>query len=205
MSLLEWSQTLLNGYQYKTKHICSILNTNKGLKIELTEKYKPSRFEELFTKIFESFDAPVYVHSYYGYIWEKNGEYLALNVIEEYYQIDTIVLYLFNKLPKGNKLTYIDYTEMVDNVKHVLANHQLSICEQSIYYNAKAYLFLAESPKNSCLISIKRKRLTFYYSKKEQLGNDTTRICPLYTRKRALHLCDSMTVRQALENCFIAE
>lgn len=111
MSLLEWSQTLLNGYQYKTKHIRSILNTNKRLKIELTERYKPSRFEELFTKICESMDTPVYVHSYYGYIWEKNGEYLALNVIEEYYQIDTIVLYLFNKLPKGNKLTYIDYTE----------------------------------------------------------------------------------------------
>lgn len=76
---MEIVQELANGYEFETSSWVRLFGYVKGKMINLKEDITDELFSNIFTKICELLGTPVYVHSYYGYIWKVNGEIFAYN------------------------------------------------------------------------------------------------------------------------------
>lgn len=204
MSLFDIMQNVLKKYEYEVSATREFLVLKKGRNIKL----KAQVTQELFLNIFEGIKAilgsPVYVHTHYGYVWERSGEYLAYNIFEEGYNYEVIRLYFFNKLPSGQKLKYQDYEQIVGAVKEVFAEHNLK-SNNFISYIDNTFIFLGENNNTMCIISIKRRSLSFGYSKKEPISDGMTRMIPQYTRKKVILSYDPATIGSLIQSCFDKE
>lgn len=204
MALFEIIQKIIDKSEYDISPIRGFFGLNKGKKIKLKAKATQELFSDIFQKICKILGSPIYVHTYYGYMWEKNGEFLSYNIIEEYYQDETIDFFLFNRFPSGKKLNYQDYIQKVETIKQVFADHNLA-CNDYINYFDNGLIFLGNNNETQCLILIKRRSLFFYYSQKEPLENGMTKLIPCYTRKKRIVFSDTVTIKRAAENCFAEE
>ncbi|MDE5592445.1 MAG: hypothetical protein K2I75_00770, partial [Clostridiales bacterium] len=157
-----------------------------------------------YNAICDELGSPLYVHSYYGYVWENGGEFLAYNEIEEGYDYGLINFSVFNKLPRGKKLTYSDYMQTVDTIGQIFINNNLTPLGHIHYHNNRFY-FAAENDKTQCILSIKNYSLFFYCSQKEVIENGIIRMKPRYMRQKKLTNDDLDTLKREVESCFVAE
>lgn len=204
MTLLEITQALICEHESDMSPIRGFFGFRHGQQIIVNAPATQKLFSSLFQRACELLGEPLWVHSYYGYLWEKNGAFLACNVIDEYNRGDTIRFFLLNRLSCGKKLHYRDYAQTVDVIRHVFADHHLA-CGDGICYHDKTFVFLADNNEIECLLLIKSHSLFFSYSQKEQIDERTTRIMPCYTRRKKIPAGDADTIKRAVENCFAAE
>lgn len=201
MTLVEIVRNLIGEYEYETRPARGLFWIKIGVNFKLKQQLDRQRFFELFDKICETLGSPEYVHSYYGYVWEKDGSYLTYKDMEEFYNCDVTNFYVFNKLPRGNKLTYQNYTQTVEAVNRVFAKYDL-FCADSFHYSDKSFGFLAENDTAWCLLTVKRHSLFFGYSVKERTDDGLTRIMK-YTRTKRMLLCDPSVIAREVEDCFV--
>lgn len=204
MTLLEIVQKIIYEREFEITSIHGFFGIKKGTNIKLEERFSHEKFSELFNKICETLGNPIYIHSYYGFMWEKDGNFLAYNAIEEYCQNEAIHFFIFDKLPRGKKLKYQYYTQIVETVKQIFANQNLFFADIIHYYN-KNFCFLAENNKTRCILMIKRYSLFFGYSQKEPLEDGTVKMTPRYTRKKKMLFDDVAVIKREVESCFIVE
>lgn len=181
--------------------ICSL---NKGKRIRLKGCDTEETFFKLFERFTEAFGEPSYVHSYYGFIWRANGEYFAFGVIEEGCHNEQAEVFLFDKMPCGDRLTYAQYKEIDETVKRVFDEHGL-VCGRSIHYIDKKFMYIAENGAAQCLLILKPKQMEFYDMEKIPAENGMQKIMPRYMRKQKIGFRDLSRLKNALEQCFVEE
>ncbi len=204
MALLEIVQKILNEYEYEIAPSRVFLGFSNGKKIKLKKDITEEQFFDLFSNICERLGVPIYVHSYYGFIWKKNGEFLSLNTIEESYGCNVTAIFVLSRMPIGKKVNYNEYAQIEGIVKQVFSNHNLN-CNRFVHYHDEKFIFVGDSTETECILILKKHFLEFYYSKKEPLGNGMERIIPRYTRKENISLNDLSNVKSTLQNCFIVD
>lgn len=203
MSLSDAVEEIIDGYTYKTAAERGILGRKKGKKIVLREECTQQLFSDLFQKTCAALGDPVSVHSYYGFVWEKEGEALACNMIERYPGYDAIEYFLFRKVPSGRKISYREYVQIVGAVRRVFAAHGFSWGESACYFDDE-FFFLGNGPSKDCFLNIKRHSLFFSVSTKEPLREGMVRVVSVYKKKVKILLRDAATVERMTESCFAA-
>lgn len=204
MALMEIANYILKGYDFETKSSRAFLGFGNGTKITLKNNLTEENFFNLFSEICKLLGVPDCVHSYCGFVWKSNGEFLALNVTEESYGCDVTSLFIFRKMPFGRKVTYSDYAQTEEIVKQAFFDHDLR-CSGFVHYCDRKFIFLGDSTETQCLVILKRHKMEFYCSSKETFGDGATRVIPRYSREEKISLSDISAIKQALRNCFVAD
>ena len=202
MNLMEIVQEIIKGYEYETVIFRRPFGLKKQVKFKLKEQYLEKLFFPLFEKGRNLLGNPVFIHSHYGYIWEKSGRYLALHCYEEYYQDEILEILFFDRLPAGKKIKYADYMQVVEMVRQMFADHDINCNPSVCYYAYNAFLFWGENKNIQCLLTVKRKTLTFSCNQKERMNNGMGKLLPHSACKQKLDLRTPETIKYALQNCF---
>lgn len=200
MDLFELAKNIAGESEFEV----SSVHGNRGKAIKLKKQVLPESFSAMLEKIREALGSPSFVHTYYGFIWEKDGNFLAFNAIEEYYNYEVIAFFIFDKLPHGKKLSYRDYTEIVEAVGEVFSKQNL-VFHEYIHYHDKAFWFLADGREAQCILTVKRRSLFFGYCQKEYSDDGTIRMIPRYSKNKALLSWNPQTIRNTVQSCFIAK
>lgn len=204
MALIDIAYSILKEYEFEVKPNRVFFGFSNGKKIKLKNNITEEQFFNLFSKICELIGMPVCVHHYYGFVWKNNGEFLALNTIEESYGSDVTSIFVFSKMPIGKKLSYDYYTQIEEIVKQVFSDHNLT-CNRFVHYRNRKFLFLGDNAETECLLIVKRQFLEFYCSSKVPLDDRRTKIIPRYSRKEKILLSDISTIKQSLQKCFVVD
>lgn len=204
MTTPEIMQNIIGDHDVEVVPERGFVGIKKGTKIRIKEQLLNELFAELYDKTCETYGRPIFVHSYYGYIWKKDGEYIALTVIEENYHYEVITFFILDKLPRGKKLSYTDYSQIVQTVKGIFAEHNLTIKEY-LHYHDKTFYFMPENDEAHCILMINPHSLFFALSKKENMQDGATKIIPRFTRKKILPTNSASEIKRAVEACFITE
>lgn len=155
-------------------------------------------FNDIFIKLSNTFGDPEFVHSFYGFMWKYENEFLAYNISEPKYGHDVITFYIIKKIPLGKKINYEFYIKIVDAVKQELRDQNLD-CESYIHYNSdKAFTFFAKNNSARCIIMIKHRTLSFYYSKQtDAIGSKS-----IVRKKLKIKLQNIVSIQNSLLRCF---
>lgn len=204
MALTDIVQQIINGHEFEVSTYGGVLGFAKGKIINLNDDVTDELFSNLFTKICELLGTPIYVHSYYGYIWKVNGEVLAYNIYEKNYHYDVVAFYILNKMPMGKKLKYNEYVQIDEVVKQVFTEHNLN-STSFVHYIDRKFMFWGDSANEQSLLILKNYSLEFYRSKKEPYKDGMTRVVPYYSRKEHISLRDISKLKRTLHKCFIVE
>ena len=118
MSAIDTIKDLIKDYKYivSTKK-CGFLGLYKATKFQIDDKITEELFTSIVSLFYDNFGVPVYIHSYYGLIWNKDGKYISCNTIEEIYGSVFLDVYLFDKLPLGKKMPYREYHLIDEAIK----------------------------------------------------------------------------------------
>lgn len=204
MSLTEIVQQLTNGYEIETSSLGGLLSFVKGKMIHLKAAVTNELFSNIFMKICGLLGTPVYVHSYYGYIWKADDKIFAYNLYEkELHNEDFITFFILNTLI-GKKLKYSEYDKIDKVVKQVFSDHNLN-SDDYVHYIDRSFMYRGESTDMQYLLIIKPHSLSFYCSKKEPYKEGLTKVVPHYFRKEQISLSDLSTVKSIIQKCFIVD
>lgn len=204
MTLLEVTQKIIAEHKYIINPIRSILGIKKGTCIKLLDKAEPELFSELYNAICDRLGIPLYVHSYYGYIWESNGECLAYNCLIEGCDYWVINFFIFRHLPCGKKLTYPEYTQFVDTINQIFTSNNLTFIGY-IHYHNNMFSFEAENKEEKCDLYIGKKLLIFHRLQKETMESNIISVKHRYTRQNKPSTIDLTNITREVENCFVAK
>lgn len=200
MDLFELAVNIVGESEFEV----SSVRGGRGKAIKLKEQVLSERFSAMIENIRETLGCPSFVHTYYGFIWEKDGKFLAFNAIEEYYNYEVISFFVFDKLPRGKKLNYRDYVQIVEAVGEVFSKRNL-VFNDFIHYHDNTFCFLADSREEQCILTIKRRSLFFGYCQKEYSDDGTIRMIPRYSKNKALLSWNPQTIRNAVQSCFVVK
>ena len=190
MTLLDRIQKIINDCEIKSEYEISSVGVllNKRRKIKLNEPITQELFCDLFKKTCDEFGSlPTHVDSYYGYIWTIGTEYLSYNVIEEYYNCDFIVFFIFNKMPMGKKLEFQEYVRIDGTVRLVLSEHDFAY-DNYLHYFGNSFRFIADNDTKEYLLTVTKRSLVIHCLKKEPIGDRMTKMIPQYTKKEKIKL-----------------
>ena len=204
MALIDIVQEITSGYELETSSFSGFFGLGRGKIVNLKEDVTQELFLNMFAKICKKFGLPSYVHSFYGYIWQKDGEILAYNLYEKQYNYDVIAFFIFKRMPLGKKLTYEEDAKLNGAVKEILAKHELNY-DNFVHYVDRKYMMWGENAETQILLILHKKSMEFYCSKKEPYENGLTRVVPHYSCKKRINLSDLSAVQQALEDCLNVE
>ena len=201
MALIDVVKEITSGYEVEESSFCG-LGFGKGQILNLKENVTQELFTDMFAKICKIFGFPSYVHFFYGYIWQKDGEILAYNLYEKQYHYDVVTIFILKRMPLGKKVKFEEYAKLDGLVRETLSEHEL-IYNNFLHYDYidGAYTIWGVNAKTVCLVTIKKNSLKFYCSKKEPYENGMTQVVPHYSQKKHITLRNLDTVQQALEDC----
>ncbi len=129
---------------------------------------------------------------------------MALAVIEENYHYEAINFFVFDRLPRGKKISFTDYAQTVQTVKKIFAEHKLTLSDY-LHYHDKTLYFMPENDDTHVILLIKPHSLFFGSFKKERMENGMIRVTPSYTRNKKLLLNSVSAIKHAVEDCFIVK
>ncbi|MDE7395192.1 MAG: hypothetical protein K2M95_03625, partial [Clostridiales bacterium] len=195
---------LIGNYKYEiSTHKYGILGLYKGTKIQLNETITERLWTSIVTSLNNEFGVPVYVHSYYGLIWNKDGKYIACNIIEEIYGSDFMDIFLFDKIPLGRKLPYKEYGLIDGAIKQVFGKFDFN-CNTFVNYNRDGFfVYIVSNEKMQWLLQLKGKNLTCYFSDVSIVDSVTKRVTPHYWCKKRVSSKSPETIKNAMEQSFL--
>ena len=204
MALIEVAKKILNEYDYKFEVLPhrAFLRFGKGKKIEIKKQFTEEQFFKVFSRFNELLGSPICVHSYYGFIWEKNGEFIAFNTIEENYGCDITAIFVLSKIPFGKNVSFNEYSQIEEIVKQVFLERNLN-CNRFMHYCDGNFSFFGDSDDLQYLLILKQKSLEFYCSTKEPMEDGKVKMMPLYFRKERILLSDLPNLSDIIQKCFI--
>ena len=201
MAFIETVQEIVSGYSFEVAAYRGLFGIRKGKRIEIKEEVTAERFSDLFAKLSQSLGSPIFVHSYYGFLWEKDGECLALNTVEKSYEVQVSTIFVLRKIPIGKKLPYAQYAQIEKGIQQVFGEQKLAV-DPFVHYRGGQISCFGNNDETQCLLVLKPRSLAFYCFSKEPLGEGMMRMVPRYARTERISLQDGSTVREALRNCF---
>jgi len=202
MTVIDIIKDLIKDYKYKiSTQRYGILGIYKATKIQLNEKNTEGLFTSIINSINNEFGAPVYIHSYYGLIWTKDGKYISCNIIEEIYGSDFMDIFLFDKIPLGRKLTYNEYDFIDKTIQQVFGRFGF-ICNSLVNYNRNGFAYIVLNDKMQWLLQIKGKNMTCYFSDICKVDTETSKVTPRYWCKKRVNLKKLETIKNAMEQSF---
>lgn len=202
MAVMDIIKDLIIDYKYKiSTQRYGILGLYKATKVQLNEKNTEDLFTSIINSINNEFGAPVYIHSYYGLIWSKDGKYISCNIIEENYGCEFMDIFLFDKIPLGRKLTYNEYDFIDRTIKQVFDKFGF-ICNTLVNYNCNIFTYTALNEKMEWLLQIKGKNMTCYFSDICKIDAVTSKMTPHYWCKKRVSLKSLETIKNAMEQSF---
>lgn len=193
---------LINQYKYRvSKYSYGFFWLKKAQKIQIEDDATIETARNIFNALKEELGDPVYVHSYYGYLFEKDEKFISFNAIEETYGCTFLDIFIFDKIPSGKKITYDTYLQMVNNIKTVATENNFH-CEILISYGKDMYSFsLISDKKIQVLIFVHQKEISYYLSQLIYIDN-TTRAIPKCYGREAAKRDDAESLRKGLNKIF---
>ena len=177
----------------------------KGMCIEITEDFSQELFQKILKKLTDTFENPVYVHSYWnsGFVWRIHDTWVEYKIEEVSYQVEQLKIYLSHKCPAGWKIPYETYRQINEQVHQVFENFSL-VSNESISYINKRFCYLAENSFKQYVFFIKSKRMELYVADKIPLEQGQIKIHPKSNQKYRIGYLDMECMRETLEK-FIKE
>ena len=193
---------LINQYKYRvSKHFYGFFGLKKAQKIQIEADATLETARSIFNALKKELGNPVYVHSYYGYIFEQDEKFISFNAIEETYGCTFLDIFIFKKIPSGKTITYDKYMQMANNIKTVAIENNFH-CEILINYSKDIYSFsLISDKKIQWLIFIHQKEIDYYLSQLINSDN-TTKVTPKNYGKEAANRDDTESLRKGLNKIF---
>lgn len=200
MALKEMVQEILGERGFEIRKNRLFLNFSNGWEIKLKETLVGNNFFDLFSELCGVFGHPVWVHSYYGFVWEQGGDFLSLNNIEEVYNSDITCLFVFKKMPIGKRVSYEIYAQIEEIAEQVFSENNLKNVPYFVHYGSGKFTFSGNNSEKRCVLTIKKNLLEFYsYQKGVQYRTHRS------FQKTIGSMKDPSTIKQALERCFHAD
>lgn len=203
MSVIDTIKDVIKDYKYKiSTHRYGIFGLCKGAKIQIDEKTTEELFTSIVSLFNNEFGVPVCVHSYYGFIWIKDGKYIACNTIEEIYGCDFLDIFVFDKIPLGKKLSYEKYDLIDGTIIEVF--HKLGFnCDKFIHYNLfELFLYIVINEKTQWSLQLKGKKMACYLSEVSPMDDGMKRVTPRYRCKKIVNTNNLEAIKNAMEQSF---
>ncbi|MDE6676312.1 MAG: hypothetical protein K2K12_01190 [Clostridia bacterium] len=172
----------------------------KARKIKIEEEITAELFTDIFCGLIQAFGNPVFVHSYYGFIFEGDGKYIAYNIIDETYNCGVLDIIIFNKIPAGKKISYKLYSQVNDTVKTLAIENGFRF-DDITHYAENQMVYLLESDRVAIFFIIKSNELLYFLSKliPNEMGH---RVVPQSSGKESAGWSDISQLREVLERIF---
>lgn len=188
--MLDLIKQLISQYNYtiKTFRPYGIFSCVKAEQIKIEDTATTEMFLNILNILTEEFGEPIFVHSYYGFIFERDKKYIACNIIEENYGYDVLDIFIFKKIPLGKKIAYSTYLQ-VDNTVKIFADEMSLNFTFGNHYAENQFLYYIGNNRFQILITIKKTELLYYILKvvPEETG---TRAIPQYNGKKIISLSE---------------
>lgn len=202
MSVIDIIKSLIKNYKYEiSTQRYGILGLYKATKVQLNEEISEELFTSIINSINNEFGEPVYVHSYYGLIWNKSGKYISCNIIEEIYRCGFMDIFLFDKIPLGRKLTYKEYNFIDKTIKQGFGKFGFN-CNSLVNYSCNIFAYTALNGKMEWTLQIIGKNMTCYFTYVSKIDAATSKMKPLYWCKKRVRLKKLETIKNAMEQSF---
>lgn len=203
MSAIDIIKDLIKDYKFKmSTRKYGILGFCIGTEIQFDEKITQELFATIVNRFNTEFGAPIYMHSYYGVMWYYGGEYISCNIIEEIYGSDFLDVFLFNKIPLGQKLPYKDYNSIDSVIKQVFCEFGFN-CDTLVNYNRDGlFPYIVLNEKTQWLLHLKGKNMTCYFSDVKIIDAKTKQVTPRYWCKKTVNFKNLETIRNAMKQSF---
>ena len=209
MSTIEILKDIVKEYKYDvTSYSCGFLKSNKGSKIQLNENPTQELFSSLTESLKNTFGTPVYMHAYYGMIWENGGQYIAFNLIEEGCHFDLIDIFVLDKIPGGKKLTYQKYDLINETIMQTFdecgfaRNASGGFSLTGFGYTDIGFMYIVSNEKIQWFLQLKNDRLSCYFSDLTAVDSNMTRVTPRYRCKKFVNANDPETIKNAMRQSF---
>lgn len=200
VTMLDLIKKLIAPYKYCVKayrpHGIFFPLTVKQIEIE--EKDITETFENILNSLIKEFGKPCFVHSYYGFLFERGGNFVAYNIIEQTYCCETINIFIFKKMPSGKKIAYDVYSQVDTSIRKFTEKIGFPCPVGINHYNDNRFFYLLNNDKFQILIIIKKHTLTYYISKltAEEMG---IRVVPVYNGLVTINFTNESSLNYALK------
>lgn len=160
---------------------------------------------EKFTLIFEQmktvFGEPLYVHSFYGYIWVLEDGVLSF-AAEDFYNYFEVSALLLNKVPFGKKIKYEEYKKVIDTVDSTLCSFGYVVESTHLgYYNSIGFVFFGRKQDDGCYIFLKKHSMNVYFLKYGEIENGQ-KVYPQRRKKKRVNVKNPASIKTAIVSCF---
>lgn len=193
---------LINQYNYKVlPYFYGFFRLKKAHKIQIEDSATIEISRNVFEILKEALGNPVYVHSYYGFIFIKDGKFIAYNAIEETYGCTFLDIFIFDQIPFGKKIAFETYSQISDDIKSIANEHEF-YCEIITTYTKDMFSFGILSDKQIQVLAFIYKNEIVYYLSKLENSDNITRAIPKGHGKEKAQRNDKASLRQGLNNIF---
>ncbi len=192
------------NYSVKTYRPYLIFGFNKAEKITIEETLTTEMFLDIFNRLTQEFGNCIFVHSYYGFIFKSNEKYIAFTQMEEHYGNYVIDIFIFNKLPFGNKITYNRYLQVKNIIKTAIIENGLRYFDNQILLFRKNLFAACALTSNNIqvLFFVARKEISYYISKLINVEEKITKSVPVCNGKERADWNATADLSLALDKIF---
>lgn len=197
--MIDCIQKLISPYPYTVKPYrpYGIFGVAKAEQIKIEERPTHEIFSDIFNQLVQTLGNPVFVHSFYGFIFQIDKKLISCGVIEETYGQDVIELILFNRIPHGKKIPYCTYESIKNTVKNVAEGYGFTL-DDALHYADNRFIFVIQNQKYQTMLLMKENEFAYTLSK---LTTDPVgmRVTPQQYGKCTVRWDDTASVKEKLK------
>lgn len=136
--MIDLIKKAISSYKYELlPYSCDLYGEENAHKIRLDTDASVEKFCDIFNALKEVLGDPVYVHSYYGFVFVKNGKVVAFNAADETDGRTFSDIFLFDKEPSGNNFDYefflsLYYNFVQDDSDIILLNDENEFIQAAV-------------------------------------------------------------------------
>ena len=203
MPIIDIIKDLIKDYNYEISTLkYGILGLYKGTKIQLNEKITDEFFASIVNLLNSEFGTPIYIHSYYGLIWNKDKKYISCNFIEEIYGSSFFDICIFDRIPLGKKLSYKEYDLIDSTIKQVFCELDFRCNTVVNYARNGLFSYTVSNEKTQWVLDLKGKNMTCYFMGISTIDTKTIKLTPRYWCKKSGNFQNLETLKDAIKQSF---
>lgn len=196
------SEKILHKFEDMKKTVVSYSNgfpwSSKGVKIMLEERIKQENYCDCLDRLTDMFGSPLFVHGCYGYIWKAGEAVVTFGVLSEGFDQEAMEIFLFEKMPRGEKLTFDQYEQADQTLRDVFEEYDLR-CDRFLRYVNKEFFYLLCNGRTLCMLTVREKSLRLDLSKIASSETGMRQTVPDSRIKRKVGYSDLPQVQAILE------
>lgn len=198
--MIDYITSLIGKYKYTVMpYSCGLFT--KAQQIWIEETATNQTFKQLFNLLTDNLGIPDYVHSEYSFLWVKNKTIIAYTEMDMY-RTNTINIFIFNRMPRGKKITYTEYCQLNDIINEFASKHSLSYDDTIIYYDNTFFYELYNDTRELMLL-IKNDTVSYNLFPIERDGSTViTHLAAEYHGEKYINRKNMTSVYSVLQEIF---